>query len=181
MASKEDLREPWTAAELPANVAIRGFHNVTLSLKNVERTAEILKDVFGYRLKGQHVNRYRFETDAVENGSNIDLVEVPGEKSGINAGGTVHHVAFRVKDDASQLFIREKLVGKGLEPTQVIDRNYFHSVYFREPGGVLFEIATDNPGFMVDEKEEELGTFLRLPAQYENRRMDITNSLPDIG
>ena len=180
VVTEKDRREPWVTKEIDDKVATRGFHNVTLSLHNVERTAALLTEVFGYSLLAQNVNRFRFVTDAVSDGAYVDLVEVAGETSGVNAGGTVHHVAFRVKDDASQEFVREKLISKGLQPTPVIDRNYFHSVYFREPGGVLFEIATDNPGFMVDESEEELGNSLKLPAQYESRRKEITRALPDI-
>jgi glyoxalase family protein len=103
---------------------------------------------------------------------------LPGDHRALNAGGTIHHIAFRVKDDASELFIREKLIAKGFEPTPVIDRNYFHSVYFREPGGVLFELATDNPGFAIDEPVETLGSALKLPAQYEPRRKEIEKVLP---
>lgn len=175
-----DNRKPWLTSETDENVAIKGFHNVTLTLEKVAPTAEILEKVFGYRLIEQAVNRYRYKTDAVKNAAIIDLVEVLGENRGINAGGTIHHIAFSVKDDASELFIREKLMEFGLSPTPVIDRNYFNSVYFREPGGVLFEIATNNPGFSVDEPVEQLGTSLKLPAQYEARRAELEKSLPKI-
>jgi glyoxalase family protein len=178
VSKNKDERTPWVTDEISASVATKGFHHVTLSLHKVDRTAEILKDVFGYSLLEQHVNRYRFKTDAVPNAALVDLVEVPGEKQGLNAGGTIHHIAFRVKDDASELFIRNKLIEKGLQATPVIDRNYFHSVYFREPGGVLFEIATDNPGFSVDEPVDSLGTALKLPSQYEGMRTEIESVLP---
>jgi glyoxalase family protein len=178
--NKKDQRIPFTNSDVNASVATRGFHNVTLSLRKIDQTAEILKDIFGYKLQQQHVNRYRFVTDAVEQAAIVDLVELPGEKRAVNAGGTIHHIAFRVKDDASELVIREKLINKGLQPTPVIDRNYFHSVYFREPGGVLFEIATDNPGFAVDEPVETLGSALKLPAQYEGMRAEIEKVLPVI-
>jgi len=175
-----DNRKPWITTEINEAHATRGFHNVTLSLKKADRTAEILEDVFGYKLQGQMVNRFRYKTDAVENAAIIDLIELPSETRGFNAGGTIHHIAFRVKDDASELYIREKLISKGLQPTPVIDRNYFHSVYFREPGGVLFEIATDNPGFAVDEPVEKLGSSLKLPAQYEPRRSELEKVLPQL-
>jgi glyoxalase family protein len=103
----------------------------------------------------------------------IDLVELPTEERGLGANGTVHHVAFRVKDDETQMAFRKKIIDMGLQITPQIDRNYFHSLYFREPGGVLFEIATDNPGFTVDEPLEELGKNLKLPAQYESQRKQI--------
>lgn len=174
----QDNRVPWSTSEVKPDVAIKGFHNVTLSLKNADRTAELLQDIFGYKLLGQEVNRYRYKTDAIDNAAIIDLVELPGDHRALNAGGTIHHIAFRVKDDASELFIREKLIAKGFQPTPVIDRNYFHSVYFREPGGVLFELATDNPGFAIDEPVEALGTALKLPAQYEPRRKELEKILP---
>ena len=178
--AQKDSRSPWTEGGIADNAAIRGFHNVTLSLKKADRTAEVLHDVFGYELQDQDVNRFRYKTDVVDNAAIIDLVELPGEHRALNAGGTIHHIAFRVKDDASELFFREKLIAKGFEPTPVIDRNYFHSVYFREPGGVLFEIATDNPGFAIDEPIESLGSSLKLPAQFERSRNEIEKVLPKL-
>jgi glyoxalase family protein len=163
-------------------VATKGFHTVTLTLTSVQATAEILTDVFGYTLLEKHVNRSRYVTDTVPGGAQyIDLVEAPGEARAITAGGSVHHIAFRVKDDAAELYFRQKLVARGLQPTPQIDRDYFHSVYFREPGGVLFEIATDNPGFTVDEPLAELGTHLMLPTQHEHLRPQLTQRLPPVG
>lgn len=175
-----DRRAPWETAEVKADVATKGFHNITLTLKNVKPTADILTDIFGYKQIEQQANRYRFATQAIENAAIVDLVELPAEKNGMGAGGTVHHVAFRVKDDATQMHFRHLIVEKGIQITSQIDRNYFHSLYFREPGGVLFEIATDNPGFMVDESLEDLGKNLKLPAQYEARRMEIESHLPTL-
>ena len=173
-------RTPWITNDVSADVATRGFHHVSLTLAKADKTAELLTEVFGYKLKEQNVNRYRYVTDAIENANVIDLVEVAGERQGLVAGGSVHHVAFRVKDDATQKMMQEKLIARGLQVTPVIDRNYFHSVYFREPGGVLFEIATDNPGFSIDEPLNELGTHLKLPAQYESRREEIERVLPKL-
>ena len=173
-----DERTPWKTNDVTAAVATKGFHNVTLTLENIKGTADVLTDVFGYQLIDQHVNRYRFATSAVENANLVDLVEVPGEARGHVAGGTIHHVAFRVKDETVEKHFQEKIAAKGLQVTEQIDRNYFHSIYFREPGGVLFEIATDNPGFTVDEPLNELGTHLKLPAQYEPRRAQIEGQLP---
>lgn len=180
VAKKPDPRTPWTTPEVSADVATKGFHNVTLTLTNIKGTAEILTDVFGYKLVEQHVNRYRFATDAVPGAAIIDLVETPGEARGHVAGGSVHHIAFRVPDDATEMRFREKIAARSLNITEQIDRQYFHSLYFREPGGVLFEIATDNPGFMIDEPLEELGTHLLLPPQYERRRAQIEAQLPVI-
>ncbi|MGA0560218.1 ring-cleaving dioxygenase [Larkinella sp. VNQ87] len=173
-----DERAPWETADVNADVATKGFHNVTLTLESIKNTADLLTDIFSYQLVEQHVNRYRFTTDAVPNAALVDLVEVPGEKRGQVASGTIHHVAFRVKDDAAQMAFRERIAARGFNVTEPLDRNYFHSIYFREPGGVLFEIATDNPGFTVDEPLGELGTNLKLPPQYEPRRAQIESQLP---
>jgi glyoxalase family protein len=180
VSKTEDPRTPWTTPGVGVEVATKGFHTVTLTLASVKATAEILTDVFGYTLLEQHVNRSRYVTDTVQGAAYIDLVEVPGEARSITAGGSVHHIAFRVKDDEAELYIRKKLIDKGLSPTPQIDRDYFHSVYFREPGGVLFEIATENPGFTVDEPLAELGTHLMLPKQHEARRAQLEASLPPI-
>lgn len=173
-----DSREPWRTAEVHSGMATRGFHSVTLTLRNKEATASVLTDILGYKHEGNEKNCFRFRTDAVENGSLIDIVEDPGAPRGINAGGTIHHIAFRVKDEDIQMKMRKKIVDHGFEITPKIDRNYFFSLYFREPGGVLFEIATDNPGFTVDEPLTDLGTTLRLPPQYELRRREIEKVLP---
>ncbi|WP_433830271.1 ring-cleaving dioxygenase [Flavobacterium anhuiense] len=176
----EDNRKAWETDEVKADVATKGFHNITLTLNNIKPTAAILTDIFGYKLIDQDVNRYRYATDAVENAAIVDLVELPEEKRGLNANGTVHHVAFRVPNDEILMKFREKIEEYGLQITPQIDRQYFHSLYFREPGGVLFEIATDNPGFTVDESLEELGQNLKLPAQYEPQREAIEKHLVKI-
>ncbi len=177
-----DTRTPWATAEVSAAVATKGFHTVTLTLASIQATAESLTDVFGYTLLERHVNRSRYVTDTVPGGAQyIDLVEAPGEARAITAGGSVHHIAFRVKDDEAELYFRQKLVARGLQPTPQIDRDYFHSVYFREPGGVLFEIATDNPGFTVDEPLDELGSSIMLPAQHEHLRLQLMQRLPPVG
>jgi glyoxalase family protein len=175
-----DSREPWTTNEVTEANATRGFHNITITSNKIEATAKILTDVFGYRLLEQHVNRYRFITDAVETAAIVDLVEIPSEIAGHVAGGSVHHVAFRVENEAILMQYREKIVNLGLHITEKIDRNYFYSLYFREPGGVLFELATENPGFATDETVEQLGSGLKLPAQYEAMRADIENVLPKL-
>ncbi|MBJ2124465.1 ring-cleaving dioxygenase [Flavobacterium sp. IB48] len=176
----EDNRKAWETDEVKADVATKGFHNITLTLNNIKPTAAVLTEIFGYKLIDQDVNRYRYATDAVENAAIVDLVELPEEKRGLNANGTVHHVAFRVKNDEILMKFREKIEEYGLQITPQIDRQYFHSLYFREPGGVLFEIATDNPGFTVDESLEELGQNLKLPAQYEPQRATIEAHLVKI-
>lgn len=176
--AKADTREPWQTAEVKADMATRGFHSTTLSLRRIDGTASVLTDIFGYRLLSKEGNRYRYATDAVENAGIIDLLELPDGKPGYNAAGTNHHIAFRVADDTIQMKFREKIISKGLQITPKIDRDYFYSLYFREPGGVLFEIATDNPGFTVDEPLDQLGSDLKLPKQYEPMRADIEKELP---
>lgn len=173
-----DDRVPWQTAEVKADMATRGFHNITLAVNRMEGTARVLTDIFGYRLAGQEGNRYRFTTDAANNANIVDIVEEPNGKPGHVAGGTNHHVAFRVKNEDIQMEYREKIATSGLNITPKIDRDYFFSLYFREPGGVLFEIATDNPGFTRDEAVSELGSGLKLPARYESHRAEIEHVLP---
>ena len=173
IAPQTDGRKPYESGEVTAAVATRGFYNTTLTLNSVAPTAKVLTDIFGYELVAQEGNRYRYATSAIDTANIIDLVELPAGQRGLGANGTVHHVAFRVKDDETQMALREKIEAYGLHITPQIDRNYFHSLYFREPGGVLFEIATDNPGFTVDEPLEELGKNLKLPVQYEPQRKKI--------
>ena len=173
-----DDRAPWATSEVGPDAATKGFHSVTLTLRSVAPTAEILTELFGYTLKEQEGNRYRFITDANPTAAIVDIVETPDQHRGFNGSGTNHHVAFRVPDEATQQEYQEKILRKGLHITPKIDRDYFFSVYFREPGGVLFEIATDNPGFTVDEPANELGGHLKLPIQYEPMRARIEKTLP---
>ncbi|MCE7041460.1 ring-cleaving dioxygenase [Dyadobacter sp. CY312] len=175
-----DNRKPYETAEVSAEYATRGFHHITITSNKIEETAKILTDIFGYKMVEQHVNRFRFITDAVETAAIVDLVEAPGERAGHVAGGSVHHVAFRVANDDILMEFRKKIVEAGHQITDKIDRNYFYSLYFREPGGVLFEIASDNPGFATDETVEFLGSGLMLPAQYEPRRAQIEKVLPSL-
>ncbi|QJB39621.1 ring-cleaving dioxygenase [Chitinophaga oryzae] len=173
-----DTRAPWQTADVKADIATRGFHSTTLSLKEIDATANVLTDIFGYRLLSQEGDRYRFITDAVPQAGIIDLLAVPDGQRGFNGAGTNHHVAFRVANDTIQMEYHEKIMSKGLQITPKIDRDYFYSLYFREPGGVLFEIATDNPGFTVDEPLDKLGSGLKLPKQYEPARKEIEKILP---
>lgn len=176
----EDNRKPWTSSEVPVNVAIRGFHSVTLTLQRLVPTEKVLTGILGYTQQAQEGNRYRFVTDAMSTAHVVDIVEEHTGHRGINAGGTNHHIAFRVKDDTVLMAFREKVQKAGLHITEKIDRNYFYSLYFREPGGVLFEIASDNPGFATGESVAELGTHLMLPPQYESSRKKIEEVLPVI-
>ncbi|TDQ06351.1 ring-cleaving dioxygenase [Pedobacter metabolipauper] len=178
--STPDQRAQWTTSEINTDHAVHGFHHVTITTNKMEGTAAVLTSIFGYKPDKTEVNRSRFVTDTVEYAAIVDLVEAPGEAIGHVAAGSVHHVAFRVKDEETLMYFRDKVVEMGLNITEKIDRNYFFSLYFREPGGVLFELATDNPGFTVDEPLEELGKNLKLPAQYESSRAEIESILPKL-
>lgn len=182
VASRADSPvETWERATVTTEHALRGFHGVTAALEGYERTARILTDVFGYRLIGEHGNRFRFQADSEARvGNTLDLLCIPDGRRATGGAGSVHHIAFRAKDDAEQLHWREKIVNLGLNVSPVMDRTYFHSIYFREPGGILFEIATDAPGFAVDEPSAELGEVLRLPTWLEATRSKIESLLPPI-
>jgi glyoxalase family protein len=173
-----DERNGWETGQVNATHATKGFYNTTLTLRKIDETAKILTDILGYRLLLQEGNRYRFTTDAIPTANMIDLLEDSSGKKGINTAGTNHHIAFRVSDENAQMFYREKILARGLQITPQINRDYFFSIYFREPGGVLFEIATDNPGFTVDEPLSVLGSTLKLPKQYESSRKEIEKFLP---
>lgn len=179
-ANQKDARKGRETDDIKTDVAIKGFHTATLTLNNIKATAAILTEEFGYKKVEQVDNLYRYQTDAVENAAIIDLLEMPLTPRGVNAGGTNHHIAFRVKDEEDLMAIREKIVARGLHITEKINRDYFFSLYFREPGGVLFEIATDNPGFATDETIEKLGSSLKLPSQHEPMREQIEKTLPKL-
>jgi glyoxalase family protein len=178
--SEKDDRMAWQTDEISKDVAMRGFHSVVLTLRDVKPTATILTDIFGYKFLDKEGDRHRFITDAVSNASIVDIIETPYGRPGYVAGGTTHHVAFQVQDDQLLMEFREKIAARGFHITPKIDRNYFFSLYFREPGGVLFELASANPGFSVDEKTEELGTHLKLPSQYESMRSELEKRLPSL-
>jgi len=177
---KNDNRQAWETAEVKAQNATKGFHSITLTLKSIKGTADILTEVFGYTLLEQEGKRYRYITSNIENAAIVDLIEAPEEERGIVAGGTNHHVAFRVANDDVLMTYREKILQRGINITPKINRDYFFSLYFREPGGVLFELATDNPGFTVDEPLDKLGTSLKLPVQYQPMRAEIEKALPEL-
>jgi glyoxalase family protein len=165
-------------ASIPPEHALRGFFGVTLLLKKSDETEAIL-NVMGFTKRGQEGNRLRFSAEGTALGNHIDLLISPQGHHGRMGAGTVHHIAFRAADDASQLEWRE-ILDKHLDVTPVLDRTYFHSIYFREPGGVLFELATDPPGFALDEPIEALGEALRIPPWLEQHRDIIEKRLPPI-
>jgi len=171
---------PWPDGPVPVEQAIRGFHSVTLNVRDREGTARLLTETMGFQAAAAEGRRTRYRTGAGGPGALVDVLESPAAAQGQETAGTVHHVAWRARDDDHQLAWREALVGAGRSVTPVIERKYFRSIYFREPGGVLFEIATDRPGFTVDESPEALGSGLQLPPQYEGRRENLDFNLPPI-
>ncbi|MDL5363711.1 ring-cleaving dioxygenase [Halalkalicoccus sp. NIPERK01] len=170
--------EPWAGGSVDPEHAIRGLYGVTLAVEGYERTADLL-GTMGYDPVGEERDRFRY-TVTGDAGSILDVRCRPDLRRGRIGVGSVHHVAFRTADGASQREWRETLAERGLDVTPVLDRKYFESIYFREPGGVLFEIATDGPGFTVDEPEASLGEELQLPEWLEPRRAEIERDLPMI-
>ncbi len=160
--------------------SIAGFHSVTLSESGYESTAALLTDIYGFTLVGQESNRFRYTAPGPGVGKIVDLLCQPDARRGSAGAGTVHHVAFRAESDEIQKQWRGTLSKNGLDVTPVLERQYFHSIYFREPGGVLFEIATDPPGFAIDERPEELGTHLKLPSWMEPNRAALEKILPKL-
>jgi len=169
----------WSNGDVPSEHAIRGFHGVTLLLDSEQKTAAILTDVLGFREAGREGAVLRFTAAGDTKGSVVDIHEAAGSPRHHQGRGSVHHIAFRAADDAQQARMSEKLIRNHAQhPTEQKDRNYFRSIYFREPGGILFEIATDIPGFAVDEPVETLGRDLKLPMFLESRRKEIEGLLP---
>ncbi|MGI4795160.1 MAG: ring-cleaving dioxygenase [Janthinobacterium lividum] len=171
--------EPGWISTVPAAMAIRGFHGVRLLLDTVADTGLMLTDVFGFERETTEGNVTRFRVPGVSIGGVVDLVEAGGFLPARMGRGSVHHLAFSAADDATQAAMVAKLASDhGLHTTEQKDRDYFRSVYFRSPGGVLFEIATDMPGFAVDEAPDALGTVLKLPAFLNPHRAQIEAALP---
>jgi glyoxalase family protein len=171
-------RPGWAGSPVPAEHALRGLHSVTVWEEGYEHTAQHLTGTLGFRLVAEEQNLYRYEVGAGGPGTVINVRCMPEVRRGTMAGGSIHHVAWRATTDAVQQAWREALSSQGVNVTPVLDREYFHSIYFREPGGVLFEIATDPPGFTVDEPAEQLGRQLKLPPWLEPARAQIEQALP---
>jgi glyoxalase family protein len=172
----------WTGSDVPAESAIRGFAGVTLMLEDAAPTGAILTDVLGFAETGREGPLVRFTADGTTLGGTVDIRVAQGFLAGRMGGGSVHHIAFRAVDDAAQAAMAQRLADHHkIRTTEQLDRNYFRSVYFREPGGVLFEIATDDPGFAADEPVAQLGETLKLPRFLEPRRKDIEAVLPELG
>lgn len=169
----------WEGGDVPAEHAIRGFHAVSLMLENEAPTGAILSDVFGLAEAGKEGDVTRYRANGAAFGGIVDLQATKGMRRAGLGRGSVHHLAFRAADDAAQAaMVRRLAEAHGIATTDQKDRTYFRSVYFREPGGVLFEIATDQPGFAIDEAPDALGTALKLPPLLEARRQAIEAALP---
>ena len=178
--ARDDRWVPWPDAPVDKDNGIRGFHSVTLTVAETAGTIDLLTNTMGFRSAAKEGNRMRFETGSGGPHSIVDVVESPEGPVGEESIGTVHHVAWRTPDASAQVAWRDLLVKAGRNVTPVIDRWYFKSIYFREPGGVLFEIATDGPGFTVDEPVEKLGTTLSLPPWFQVRREHLDQILTPI-
>jgi len=168
----------WGHGPVPAEHAIRGIFGVTLLVADADPTARVLTEVLGLAAMGADNGRRRFVAAAGPVGTVVDLIGDPAGAPGRQGAGSVHHVAFRAAGDADQSGMAASVRELDLQPTEPIDRRYFRSVYFREPGHILMEIATDGPGFTVDESKEALGSALRLPPWHEARRREIESALP---
>lgn len=176
-SSITDPRDPWDSASVPAEFAIRGQHSSVLTVNDPVGTSAVLVNELGLRLVSEQGDRLRFAAGEEIAGRIVDVIADPRAQHGLTAGGTVHHIAFRVPDGQTQLAWRRQLVDHGYEVTEVLDRQYFTSIYFREPGGVLFEVATDTPGFDIDEPLLELGRSLKLPPWLEPSRDEIEHAV----
>lgn len=180
VASDGDQRSGWDGvSDIPADHAVRGLHAITLSEAQLDPSATMLTELLGMSITGEEGNRARFGMAGGSSGALVDVFAGVRDR-GLQAGGTVHHVAFRAPDLTTMTAWQQELMSSGVSVTQILDRQYFKSIYFREPGGVLFEIATDTPGFAIDEPLLELGRHLKLPPWLEPNRDQIAASLPPL-
>ena len=177
---KHLLKHPWKKSSVPVEHAIRGFHGVTINFASADPSVKVLQVILGFRQSDSAGNRHRFLIGTGNDEAAIDIVVDPAAPYVRQSAGSVHHIAWRVADFEAHEEWYKHVTGNGLSSSDIIDRFYFHSIYFREPGGILYEIASDNPGFTVDEPLESLGSKLVLPPWYEVQREKIESSLPPI-
>jgi glyoxalase family protein len=180
VGSGRDARAPWTGGGIDAASAIRGLHSVTMTVRSIGATRELMTGLLGYKVIDESASRTRFAAGGDTPGHAIDVVVDPDAEGAVNGVGTVHHVAMAISTDEEQVRLREELLRLGLRVTDVRDRCYFQSIYFREPGGVLFEVATVQPGFTLDEDVASLGRDLKLPPWEEPHRPSIEAQLPAV-
>lgn len=176
IATDRDGRAPWTRV-VPGDAAITGLHSVTMMVRQAGPSVEFLTGVLGYKVVGVEESRTRVAANGDRPGRLIDVVEDDTAKTAVNGLGTVHHVAMAIATAEEQLQLRDELAAMGVSVTDIRDRTYFTSIYFREPGGVLFEVATMKPGFAVDEPAQSLGRDLKLPPWEEQHRRSIEANL----
>ncbi len=176
LVESDDDRSPWTGNGVSAEIGIRGFHSTDMRLKDAGASAELLK-FMGYEKFDSQDNVTRFIVPGGNEAKAIDLEELPSAGFAAQGAGSVHHIAFAVENRARQLEVREALLDTGYQVTPVIDRDYFYAIYFRTPGGVLFEVATNEPGFDRDEDTAHLGEALKLPSQHEHLRAKLESYL----
>jgi glyoxalase family protein len=179
VANDRDQRPPWRTG-VPADAAVRGLHSVTMTVRDPNPTIEFMADLLGFEVVNEMVGRTRVAVNGDEPGKTIDIAHSPDVTAAANGIGTVHHVAMAIADGDEQRRLRDEIVRRGLQVTPVMDRQYFTSIYFREPGGVLFEVATLKPGFAIDEPLAELGRGLKLPPDAEADRAAIEGALPTV-
>jgi len=180
VANEEETRDGYKSFDVPAEHSLRGFWSAAIWHQNVVPIEGLLTDLLEFKKLKEADNRIRFTSGEGGPGTYIDLLQLPTHPKGIMGVGAVHHIAFRTENDSAQLVMRERLVNKNFNVTPVVDRNYFKSIYFHEPGNVLFEIATDPPGFFVDEKTGSLSLSLKLPPWLESSRSEIEAVLPPL-
>jgi glyoxalase family protein len=180
VGTDRDTRASWAASGVSPDAAVRGLHSVTMSVRDPAPTIAFMHDLLGYEVVNEMDGRTRVAVNGDEPGKRIDIVHAPDMAAARNGLGTVHHVAMAIADGDEQMRVRDELVKRGIQVTPVMDRQYFTSIYFREPGGVLFEIATDQPGFAIDEPLATLGTELKLPGFLEPRRKELEAVLPSL-
>jgi glyoxalase family protein len=177
VGAERDARAPWTGNGVGADAAIRGLHSVTMVVRSLGHTRELMTTLLGYRVVNEAEGRTRFAAGGDRPGHMIDVVVDPDAEAAVNGLGTVHHVAMAIASGDEQRRLRQELLQMGLRVTDVRDRCYFESIYFREPGGVLFEVATVQPGFTIDEELASLGRGLKLPSWEEPNRSTIEANL----
>lgn len=177
---KHFVKYPWKKSSVPVEHAISGFHGVTMNLASADSSVAVLQGILGFRPSASSGNRHRYLIGQGNDEAAIDIVVDPAAPFARQSAGSVHHIAWRVADFTAHEEWYRHVNASGMSSSEIIDRFYFHSIYFREPGGILYEIASDNPGFTVDEPLETLGTKLVLPPWYENQRERIERSLPPI-
>lgn len=170
--------QPWAASPVSAAMQLRGFHSVTLAESDYALTDALLRHQMGWTKQREAAGRIRYQAPGAGPAACVDVICFPAARSGLPGNGTVHHIAFRVSDAPAQIAWRADLEQWGHHVSPVKDRGYFQSIYYREPGGVLFEIATDGPGFAIDEPAETLGSDLKLPAQFEPARAQLEKLFP---